>query len=197
MSERLNGVVTVLLPGTGSDDEYLHRAFGEPLRECGARPVPVRPRPKGLLTGYLQALEDAAAAGPIAIGGVSLGAAVAAAWALQHPDRTVAVLAALPPWTGAPGTAPAAVSARHTAAELRRRGLAAVTEEMRTSSPDWLGTELARSWLRQWPAPGKRPRLSALRATSYTPPFPLLLSRKGVEYVLMCHSSARDFNGLH
>ena len=151
MSERLNGVVTVLLPGTGSDDEYLHRAFGEPLRECGARPVPVRPRPKGLLTGYLQALEDAAAAGPIAIGGVSLGAAVAAAWALQHPDRTVAVLAALPPWTGAPGTAPAAVSARHTAAELRRRGLAAVTEEMRTSSPDWLGTELARSWLRQWP----------------------------------------------
>ncbi len=28
----LRGVVTVLLPGTGSDDEYLTRAFADPLR---------------------------------------------------------------------------------------------------------------------------------------------------------------------
>ncbi len=143
--------MTVLLPGTGSDDDYLRRAFDEPLRECGARPAPVRPRPQSLLPGYLRALEDAAAAGPIAVGGVSLGAAVAATWALAHPERTVAVLAALPPWTGAPGSAPAAVSARHTAAELRRTGLAAVTTAMRASSPGWLADELARSWQRQWP----------------------------------------------
>lgn len=151
MSERLRGVVTVLLPGTGSDDDYLHRAFDEPLRGCGARPIAVPPEPRRLLTGYLQALEDAAASGPIAVGGMSLGAAVAAAWALQHPDHTVAVLSVLPPWTGAPGDAPAAVSARYTAAELRRTGLTAVTEAMRASSPDWLGDELARSWRRQWP----------------------------------------------
>lgn len=151
VSERLRGVVTVLLPGTGSDDDYLRRAFGEPLRQCGARPVPVRPAPRGILAGYRRALTDAAAAGPIAVGGVSLGAAVAAAWALAHPDRTVAVLAALPPWTGDPGSAPAAVSARYTAAELRRHGLDAVTDAMRASSPAWLAGELARSWRRQWP----------------------------------------------
>lgn len=144
-------MVTVLLPGTGSDDDYLLRAFGGPLLECGARPAPVRPRPRGLLAAYLEALEDAAAAGPIAVGGVSLGAAVAAAWALAHPERTLAVLAALPPWTGTPGSAPASVSARHTAAELRRTGLAAVTAAMRASSPHWLADELARSWQRQWP----------------------------------------------
>lgn len=151
MPELLRGVTTVLLPGTGSDDDYLRRVFAGPLRTCGAEAVPVRPRPDGLVAGYLQALEEAAATGPIAVGGISLGAAVAAAWALAHPERTVAVLAALPPWTGAAGTAPAAVSARHTAAQLRRDGLLAVTERMRASSPPWLADELARSWSRQWP----------------------------------------------
>ena len=61
------------------------------------------PQPDRLIDGYLSALDDAARAGPICVGGVSIGAAVAAAWALAHPDRTVAVLAALPAWTGAPG----------------------------------------------------------------------------------------------
>ena len=89
--------------------------------------------------------------GPIAIGGVSLGAAFGAAWAVANPTRTVAVLAALPPWTGAPGDAPAAASARHTAAALRRDGLEAVIAAMRAGSPGWLGDELERSWRAQWP----------------------------------------------
>lgn len=152
MSADLRGVVVVLLPGTGSDEDYLERVFGGPLRAAGARPLTVRPDPGGLLTGYFRALDQAAVAGPIAVGGVSLGAAVAASWALAHPQRTVAVLAALPPWTGAAGEAPGAVSARHTAAELRRAGLAATTAAMRSSSPAWLADELARSWRRQWPA---------------------------------------------
>lgn len=147
----LRGVVTVLLAGTGSDEQYVSRAFGAPLRAAGARLVAVRPDPRALLAGYTQALDDAAAGGPIAVGGISLGAAVAAGWALGHPERTVAVLAALPPWTGAPGGAPGAVSARHTAAELRRAGLDATTSAMRSSSPHWLADELARSWRRQWP----------------------------------------------
>lgn len=147
----LRGVVTVLLPGTGSDDEYLTRAFADPLRAVGAQVVAVRPEPAALLAGYVRALQQAAADGPIAVGGVSLGAAVAARWALEHPTDVVAVLAALPPWTGAPGEAPGAVSARHTAAELRRAGLAATTAAMRASSPPWLADELARSWQRQWP----------------------------------------------
>lgn len=147
----MRGVVTVLLPGTGSDDDYLRRVFAGPLERVGATLVAVQPDPDDLLGGYLAALESAAAGGPIAVGGVSLGAAVAASWALAHPDRTIAVLAVLPPWTGAPGDAPAACSARHTAAMLRNDGLDAVTAAMRASSPGWLADELARSWRRQWP----------------------------------------------
>ena len=77
---------------------------------------------------------------------------MATAWALNNPDRTLAVLAALPAWTGAPDGAPASLSARHTAALLRRDGLAATTAAMRDSSPAWLADELTRSWRRQWPA---------------------------------------------
>jgi pimeloyl-ACP methyl ester carboxylesterase len=148
----LGGATAVLLPGTGSDDEYLLKAFGDPLRDVGAVPVAVAPEPTGVVAGYLRALDAAAAHGPIVVAGVSLGAAVAAAWSLAHPDRTVAVLAALPAWTGAPDEAPASLSARHTAALLRRDGLAATTAAMRASSPVWLADELTRSWRRQWPA---------------------------------------------
>ena len=151
MAVDLRGVVTVLLPGTGSDEQYLERAFADPLSAVGAHLVAIRPEPGALVAGYVRALERAAGDGPIAVGGVSLGAAVAAGWALAHPDAVVAVLAALPPWTGAPGDAPGAVSARHTAAELRRAGLASTTAAMRASSPPWLADELARSWQRQWP----------------------------------------------
>lgn len=146
------GVPAVLLPGTGSDDDYLRRSFAGPLTEAGATPRAVRPTPSGLVTGYLRELDAAAQDGPIIVGGVSLGAAVATAWALEHPDLTVAVLAALPAWTGVPGRAPASLSARHTAELLRRDGLAATTAAMRATSPGWLADELTRSWSRQWPA---------------------------------------------
>jgi thioesterase domain-containing protein len=147
----LRGVATVLLPGTGSDDDYVYRAFSGPLREAGATLVAPPPRPERLIDGYVSALNDAARHGPIGVGGVSIGAAVAAAWALAHPGRAVAVLAALPAWAGAPGTAPAALAARYSAAQLRTDGLAATTTQMRASSPPWLADELARSWRAQWP----------------------------------------------
>jgi pimeloyl-ACP methyl ester carboxylesterase len=147
----LRGVATVLLPGTGSDDDYVERAFSGPLQAVGAVVVTPPPQPDRLIDGYLSALDDAARSGPIGVGGVSIGAAVAAAWALAHPDRTVAVLAALPAWSGDPGSAPAAVAARHTASLLRRDGLEVTTTQMRASSPPWLADELARSWRSQWP----------------------------------------------
>ena len=147
----LASVVTVMLPGTGSDEDYVRRAFAAPLEQAGAVVVAVPPKPEQLVAGYLRALDEAALGGPIAVGGVSIGAAVATCWALANPGRTVAVLAVLPPWTGAPGAAPAALSARHTAARLRREGLAATTAAMTLSSPPWLAEELARSWLWQWP----------------------------------------------
>ena len=147
----LSGVTTVLLPGTGSDDDYVRRAFSGPLQQAGALLVAPAPRPERLIDGYLSALDDAARVGPVCVGGISIGAAVATAWALAHPDRTVAVLAALPAWAGAPGSAPAALAARYSAARLRSDGLAATTSQMRASSPPWLGDELARSWRAQWP----------------------------------------------
>lgn len=157
----LRGVVTVLLPGTGSDEQYLHRALTGPLQRAGATVIAVAPEPQRLITGYLSALDsalDAALAqardqspAGIAVGGVSLGALLAARWAVDHPEHTVAVLAALPPWTGTPDDAPAALSARYTAEALRRDGLEATTAAMRASSPPWLADELARSWRRQWP----------------------------------------------
>ena len=148
------GMPTFLLPGTGSDDDYLRRALAGPLEEAGARVVTVTPHPRRLVAGYLDALDHALRANPggIAVGGVSIGAAVATRWALAHQDRTVAVLAVLPPWTGVPGDAAASLSARHTAATLRTDGLDATAAAMRSSSPAWLADELSRSWRRQWPA---------------------------------------------
>jgi pimeloyl-ACP methyl ester carboxylesterase len=147
----LRGVTAVLLPGTGSDDVYVNRAFSGPLRNAGARLVAPKPRPDRLVEGYLSAMDDAAREGRIAVGGISIGAAVAAAWALAHPGQTVAVLAALPAWAGAPGSAPAALAARYSASQLRTDGLAATTAQMRASSPSWLAEELTRSWRAQWP----------------------------------------------
>ncbi|OBI10021.1 hypothetical protein A5715_11300 [Mycolicibacter heraklionensis] len=148
----LHGVTAVLLPGTGSDDDYIRRAFDSPLQHVGAELVTHRPQPERLIEGYLEALDAAATrSGPILAGGVSIGAAVAAAWALRHPAQVVGVLAALPAWTGSPDNAPAAQAARYSAEQLRNDGLDAVVAQMRASSPPWLGDELSRSWTAQWP----------------------------------------------
>jgi pimeloyl-ACP methyl ester carboxylesterase len=151
MAVDLRGVTAVVLPGTGSDDDYAARAFAGPLRAAGAVVLAPPPQPGRLIAGYRAALDEAAHHAPIAVGGISIGAAVAVAWALQHPGRAVAVLAALPAWTGDPDGAPAAQAARHSARQLRRDGLAATTAQMRASSPPWLADELTRSWRRQWP----------------------------------------------
>lgn len=176
MGVDLHGVVCVILPGTGSDDDYIRRVFDGPLRRAGAVLEAPAPQPRDVVGGYRRALDAAAAAGPIVVGGVSLGAAVATAWALQHPTRTLGVLAALPAWTGKPGEAPAALSARHTAELLRRDGLDAVTAAMRESSPGWLGDELARSWARQWPALPE----AMLAAAAYRAPDTAALGRLNV-----------------
>lgn len=153
MAVNLRGVTTVLLAGTGSDDDYVYRAFSAALHDIGAIVVTPAPEPSGLIAGYLAALDEAARGGaPIAVGGVSIGAAVATAWALKHPSRAVAVLAALPAWSGAPGDAPAALTARHSARQLREEGLTATVAAMQAGSPPWLAAELTRSWLAQWPA---------------------------------------------
>ena len=152
MAVILRGVTTVLLAGTGSDDYYVYRPFSAALHHAGAVVVTPKPQPGRLVDGYRDALDNAARSAPIAVGGVSIGAAVAAAWALAHPGHVVAVLAALPAWTGAPDAAPAALAARHSASVLRREGLASATAQLRATSPPWLAEELTRSWVGQWPA---------------------------------------------
>ena len=151
MAVDLRGVDGCRAAGNRVRRRLHHRAFAGPLRDAGARVVAPPPQPKHLIDGYLAGLDDAAHGGPIAVGGVSIGAAVAAAWALQHPERAVVVLAALPAWTGAPDSATAALAARHSAQQLRHDGLAATTTQMRASSPPWLAEELTRSWRGQWP----------------------------------------------
>ncbi len=151
MAVNLRGVTVVLLAGTGSDDDYVYRAFATALHDVGATVVTPAPQPGRLIDGYLEELDNAGRTGAIAVGGVSIGAAVAATWALSHPTRTVAVLAALPAWTGAPDNAPAALMAKNSAHVLRRDGIASALSQMRASSPAWLADELARSWLGQWP----------------------------------------------
>ena len=147
----LHGVTVVLLAGTGSDDDYVYRAFSPALHGVGARVTTPAPEPTRLVEGYLDAIDDAARDGPVAVGGISIGAAVATAWALAHPQDVVAVLAGLPAWTGRPDTAVAALSATYTAEALRRDGLASAIGQMQASSPAWLAQELTRSWVGQWP----------------------------------------------
>jgi pimeloyl-ACP methyl ester carboxylesterase len=152
MAVNLRGTTVVLLPGTGSDDDYVYRAFSGALHDVGATVVTAAPQPEALVEGYRRELDNASRLGPIVVGGVSIGAAVATSWALARPSLAVGVLAALPPWTGAPVNAPAALTARHSAHECRRDGLASAIAALRASSPAWLADELTRSWVGQWPA---------------------------------------------
>ncbi|WP_245931587.1 alpha/beta fold hydrolase [Actinokineospora auranticolor] len=135
----------VILPGTGSDEVFVRNVFSGPLRAAGLELLAPAPEPgKRLVEGYVAALDEACGNGPVVVGGVSLGAHVAALWAARHPDRCSGLLLALPAWTGEPGAAPASVLARASAADVRARGVAAVVADV----PGWLGDELRRSWRR-------------------------------------------------
>ena len=145
-------VRAVLLPGSGSDGDFLRRAFGAVLCAHDIELIAVVPQPRAVIPAYYAALDDAAeTSGPLLVGGVSLGAIVAAHWALRHQARLSGLLIALPPWLGAPGDAPAALSASHSAEQLRRHGLAAVLRDIDRTSPAWLAAELSRAWQGQWP----------------------------------------------
>jgi len=140
----------VLLPGSGSDEVFVDAALAAPLRAIGltVHTPSVRPGAE-VVRGYLAALESAALAGPVLVGGISLGAQVAARWAARRTDGAAAgLLLALPAWTGQPGSAPAAVAAAITADAVRRDGLAATISTTRAQTPGWLGDELARAWRR-------------------------------------------------
>lgn len=142
----------VVLPGTGSDARFAADAFVPALTTVGTSVLAVEPDPTRVVASYEAALDAAARKhGRIIVGGISIGAAVAASWSTRNPDRVAAVMAALPPWLGSPGDAPAALSARLTSHRLTTEGLEAMTAAMASSSPPWLAETLTRSWASQWP----------------------------------------------
>ncbi|WP_238419226.1 alpha/beta hydrolase [Gordonia sp. 'Campus'] len=168
-SDRPRPTALVAIPGTGSDADYVTRAFGPAAAARGLELIALEPATP-LIEGYRQALTRAARShGRILVGGVSIGAAVALEWALTDDgNRCAGVLAALPAWSGDARLAPAASSARATAEALERDGLEATIAAMSAGSPDWLAAELARSWRRLHPG-----LIDALReAASYRAPTP-------------------------
>lgn len=142
----------VVLPGTGSDARFAADAFSAALAAVGTSVHAVDPDPTRVVASYDEALDAAARQyGRIIVGGISIGAAVAAAWSTRNTDRVTAVMAALPPWLGTPDNAPAALSARLTSHRLTTEGLESTTAAMVSSSPPWLAETLGRSWAAQWP----------------------------------------------
>lgn len=166
-----------MLPGAGSDDRFVRSVFARPLAEMGIRLIAPAPRAGAdVVAGYRAVLDAAAGSGPLLVGGISLGAHVAARWAAAAPrGRVVGLLLALPAWTGPPvrhgpsstpsvGTAqaPAAAAARLTAAQVRSEGVAAALAAAAAGAPAWLATELARAWPRY--GDGLAPALEAAAA---------------------------------
>ena len=170
----------IVMPGTGSDDDFAGRAFGPAAARRGWRIVTPRPA-ADLVGGYVRALDDAAAASGdgVIVGGVSIGAVVALTWALHSPAAAACrgVVAALPPWSGEPGASLAAASARATADAIEADGLEPVIDAMTASSPAWLSAELSRSW-RVLAPHGLLGQLRA--AAAVTAPVPAELARLAV-----------------
>lgn len=139
-----------MLPGTGSDEVFVHEALDGPSAAAGLRLVAPRPRHGARLAEHhLDALDAAAACyGPIVVGGISLGAHVAAEWAAARPADCAGLLAIMPGWTGAAGSAPGCLAAALSADSVARHGVDAALATATRDVPAWLAGELGRAWRR-------------------------------------------------
>ncbi|MEJ2859055.1 MULTISPECIES: alpha/beta fold hydrolase [unclassified Saccharothrix] len=135
----------VLLPGTASDEVFVRSVFARPLAAAGYALVAPESRS---VAEHFAALDAAYDGKPLVVGGVSLGAHIAARWAVRNPGRCAGVLAALPAWTGRPDGAPAALAASASAHTVDREGLFAAVGGVE----GWVGDELRRAWPRYGPA---------------------------------------------
>lgn len=141
--------LAVLLPGTGSDELFVRSVFAGPLATAGiAIRAPRPPAGEKVAVGFLTTLDEIAREGRILAGGISLGAHLAAEWAVRSPDRCAGLLLALPAWTGDPGSAPAALAAKASADLVERAGLRTALELSVAGVPPWLADELTRAWTR-------------------------------------------------
>lgn len=140
----------VLLPGTGSDEVFVRAVFRRPLADLGIAVRTPRPGPgEGLVAGFRTDLDAATRSEPAIVGGISLGAHVAAAWAAENQDRCAGLLLAMPGWLGDPRGMPAAVSATAAAEAIDRDGTPAALGAATDGVPGWLAAELRRAWPRQ------------------------------------------------
>jgi pimeloyl-ACP methyl ester carboxylesterase len=144
--------VALILPGAGSSADFVARAFGPALRNAGYELVTPSPEPgPGVVAAAWAALDRAAAEhGPALrlVGGVSLGAHLAARWTASRRARDpragpAGVVLVLPAWTGSPGTVAAATA---TAADtIDRLGTDGALAAAGTAVP-WVAAELAAAW---------------------------------------------------
>ncbi|HJP76656.1 MAG TPA: alpha/beta hydrolase [Pseudonocardiaceae bacterium] len=143
------GEIAVIVPGTASDEVFVGSVFAGPLAAVGLDLVAVPPRPgKDLVSDHLAALDAAAEQGSIFVGGISLGAHLAAQWALANPGRCSGVFLAMPAWLGPSGDAPAAVAARAGADTVDALGVEATLASATAGIAPWLAGELTRAWRR-------------------------------------------------
>jgi pimeloyl-ACP methyl ester carboxylesterase len=153
---RVTRPVAVLLPGAGSSADFVGRAFAAALADHEVVAVPPEPGP--CVVDRAAAALDAAAAAYgdrlRLVGGVSLGAHVAARWAARRapapPSRRAGLVLALPAWTGRPGAVAAATGAA--ADRVDRLGIAGALAAARAAGVGWVADELAAAW----PAYGER-----------------------------------------
>jgi len=139
----------VLLPGTGSDDVFVRSVFAGPLAAFGVSArTPAPPAGAAVTQGLLAALNEAAQDRPIVAGGISLGAHLAAEWAVRNPDRCAGLLLAMPAWCGDPGDAPASLAARASADLVDAHGLDGALRHATAGVAPWLAAELDRAWRR-------------------------------------------------
>lgn len=147
----------VIAHGVGSSPRFIREAFAAPLAAAGYRLVAYHLRGHGDSTPLPDPADHdldrhvadldavAAAVGARLVGGVSLGAHIAATWAADREDLD-GVLLCLPAWTGraTPGVGPHAAVAD----TVRRGGLTALVATVRQdpSLPDWLRDLLLRDW---------------------------------------------------
>lgn len=134
----------IMLPGTGSDETFVRSVFDIPLAAVGIRTIAPAPVPGAALASSALAAVSASATESVLVGGISFGAHLAAEWALGNPSRCAGLVLALPAWHGAPGSAPASLSARLSAAQVRSLGVAGALAA--SELPPWLAGELGRAW---------------------------------------------------
>lgn len=181
--------VAVLLPGTASTGGFVQRAFGPALRAAGYALVTADP-PRGpdLIARWWRQLDAAVRRHrPVLVGGVSLGAHLAAGWlagaragntaragnkdAGADPGAGIrGLLVALPGWLGRPGPGTPAVRAALASAErIAATGLADTLAAATGSTPGWLGVELTRAWSAYRPAELVATLRAAAASTGPTP----------------------------